>query len=106
MDNSLMNAPTYTDPVQREMSRQQYENSIDSNPSDQGDCELRGDCHLGKHNKQATANYAGYLQKQVGVQAQHTNYTAGNQSSQLASGSAFDTTLDRYSPNVAQVINF
>tara|TARA_R110002073_G_C9367319_1_gene571922 strand:+ start:817 stop:1137 length:321 start_codon:yes stop_codon:yes gene_type:complete len=106
MDNSLMNAPTYTDPVQKIMDKQQYENSLDDNQSDQGDCELRGDCHLGKKNKQATQNYTNYKQGQLNIQATHQGYTAQTGGSQLASGSAFDTTLDRYSPNVAQVINF
>lgn len=105
MDNSLMNAPTYTDPVQKELTRQQYENTLDNNQSDQGDCELRGNCRIGGKGDR-TDSYDSYLHKQVGVQIEHSGYTAQTGGSQVATGSAFDTTLSRYSPNVAQVINF
>lgn len=105
MDNTLMNAPSYTDPVQRIMDRQQYENSLDNNQSDQGDCELRGNCSFGKKGDR-DQTYRGYVQGQVNIQAQHQDFQANKGQSQVATGSAFDTTLDRYSPNVAQTINF
>lgn len=105
MDNTLMNAPTFTDPVQKIMDRQQYENSLDNNPSDQGDCELRGNCHFGNKGDRDNT-YRGYVQGQVNIQAQHQDFQANKGQSQVATGSAFDTTLDRYSPNVAQTINF
>ena len=100
-----MNAPTYTDPVQKIMDRNAFEQSRDATQDDQGDCELRGDCHMGPKGKRLDT-YRNYVQGQVNIQAQHQDFQANKGQSQVATGSAFDTTLDRYSPNVAQTINF
>ena len=106
MDKSLMNAPTFTDPVQKIMNRQNFENA-NQTTSDGGNCELMGNCKMAKNPEGNRLNtYKNYVKNSEQAQAQHQQFQATAQGSQVATGSAFDTTLDRYSPNVAQVINF
>lgn len=123
MDNSLLNQNQgLADNNIKTLSRREFENAYDPNNiyAGSGDgCEFSGTCGkidggMGKNkdgyggqNAKRLDTYRNYQEAQMGLQAEHTGYTAQTSTSQSApSGSAFDTTLDRYSPNVAQVINF
>tara|TARA_R110002012_G_scaffold249260_1_gene426819 strand:- start:630 stop:935 length:306 start_codon:yes stop_codon:yes gene_type:complete len=101
MDNTLIQSRSDTDPVLKEESRQQWENQF--NP-DGVNCEEPGSgCSYSKK----TNTYKGAVVKPYEeALANHQNFTANSSHSQGVNGNAFDTTLTRYSPNVAQSINF
>lgn len=102
-----MNAPTYSDPVEKMLNRQQFENKADAQNAENAGCETDPALCGGFGKKGNRLNtYRNYQQGYETQQANHANFQASKAGSQLSSGSAFDTTLDRYSPNVAQVINF
>ena len=120
MDNSLLNQnQNLPGNNVSTLKRRDFENKYDPSSAGDGggDCEDSGTCGkdggLGKNkdydgqNSHRLNTYRNYQQAQLGLEASHMNYTASTATSQSApSGSAFDTTLNRYSPNVAQVINF
>lgn len=92
MDNTLLQTKADTDPVLKEESRRQYEENYDD---DSTSWNKNKDTYKGavvKPYEQALAN--------------HTNFVASSTHSQGVNGNAFDTTLTRYSPNVAEQINF
>ncbi len=99
MDNTLLQAPKTGDPVLKEESRQEWEQQFNN---DNSDPMSRPKIRRGQdsYNKSVVQPYEQSL-------ARHQDFSAvAGQSQQTPSGSAFDTTLTRYSPNVAQTINF
>tara|TARA_R110002020_G_scaffold92325_11_gene223658 strand:+ start:737 stop:1036 length:300 start_codon:yes stop_codon:yes gene_type:complete len=99
MDNTLLQAPQTGDPVMKEETRSEWEQGFNSQTGDP----MSG----GKWNKKSGTYREAVVQPYEQALATHQNYSAtAGQSQQTPSGSAFDTTLTRYSPNVAQTINF
>ena len=95
MDNTLIQTKADTDPVLKEESRQDWENNFDNlHPND-------------KTYSKAVNTYKGAVVKPYEqALANHQDFSAMSTHSQGVSGNAFDTTLTRYSPNVAEQINF
>tara|TARA_R110002012_G_scaffold38022_3_gene106230 strand:+ start:1596 stop:1892 length:297 start_codon:yes stop_codon:yes gene_type:complete len=98
MDNTLTQSRNYIDPVLKEESRKEWEQSF-NNATD--------DPQQAPHFSKKTNTYKGaVVQPYEQALAQHSGFSANTSYSQGVNGSAFDTTLTRYSPNVAEQINF
>ena len=100
MDNTLIQSRTYTDPVVKEESRRMWkQNNFNNENSDPGNPN-------NSYSKKTNTYKGAIVQPYESALARHTGYTASASTSQGVSGNAFDTTLTRYSPNVAEQINF
>lgn len=94
MDNTLIQSRKDIDPVLKEETRKTWEQNFQNYDTD--------NTYTKSHNTYKGA----VVQPYEKALAQHQDFASSYSASQGVNGNAFDTTLTRYSPNVAEQINF